>query len=141
MFTMQTHQYRADKNGQMHIERENHYIRFNAQGQSPVYLQNGRAYWEDGEALKELPEWILQQLPHCNQRLLAQVGWTAEGKSITSKSATPDLTVENETPASSTDDPREMKFFALKAWAKREHEIVGATREEIIEALEAKGII
>lgn len=141
MFSMQTHQYRADKNGHLHIEKENHYIRFSAQNQAPVYLQGGRAYYEDGSTISSLPAWVVEQLPHCNPRQLALVGWTAEGKTLASKSATPDLTVESETPASSTDDPREMKFFALRAWAKREHEIVGATREEIIEALEAKGVI
>ena len=141
MFTMQTHQYRADKNGQLHIEKESHYIRFSAQNQSPVYLQKGRAYYEDGVEVSPLPDWVLEQLPRCNPGMLTLVGWTAAGQSLASKSSSPDLTVENETPAASTDDPREMKFFALKAWAKREHEIVGATRDEIIEALEAKGVI
>lgn len=155
----QSHEWTKDtRTGQLVITKENHYIRMSAKDQGAIYLQAGRAYYEDGEEVSDLPEWVTIQFKTLNPALLKRVGWeqglslpipTLDSSAPNSPSATQ---VEQASDQTAVDrildggivgagDPLAMKYFALKAWAKRTHDVSGDSREAIIDQLIAKGVI
>ena len=162
---LQSHEWKRDqKTGQTVIDRENPYIRLAMKDQAPIYLQNGEAYYEDGVAVPILPEWARDQIAKCNPVLMKRIGWTPDMATAKPSSASNSILP---TPASlptpidlSLDpapltiaqantppelpqpvDPRSLKWFALKAWARREHGVDGDNREVVLEQLAAKGVL
>lgn len=137
---LRAHEYTADpKTGILHVSKVNHCINLGQQGQPNVYLQEGQAYYANGQIVSPLPEWVVAQLKILDKAALKRVGWTVPGEE------TPASTVVAPDPIAELmpeiEDPLKMKYFALKAWAKKEHEIDGASREEILAQLVARGVI
>lgn len=150
---LQSHQWTKDKRtGQMVVEKVNHYADLAAMNGPRIILQAGKAYQPDGTVipLENLPTWVYEQLELMPPQLLKDIEWTdqtAPAKRIKVSSSAENKPEDlNPPPSPETEDAKEtdplaMKFFALKAWAKREHGIEGATREDILARLADAGAI
>lgn len=61
-FDLQTHVYRVHQNGETVMIKETPYTRIRVAGLPPVFVRNGKAYWETGEELTTIPDELRQAL-------------------------------------------------------------------------------
>lgn len=48
------------------VVSENFTARFIKQGESPVYVQNGKAFSDGGGEIEKIPDWVMAQLDSCS---------------------------------------------------------------------------
>jgi len=111
------------------------------QGQSDVHLQGGRMYYADGTEITEPPQWVKDQMLLLGPARLRQLGWMEAEKSESSSPSLELVTEESEASTGPETNPYKMRWYALKAWAKREHGVEGKDREEILHLLQLAGAI
>lgn len=95
--TLRVHDWKQVGDGDVRIVSTKPFIRLFAQPGPPVFLQNGRVYYENGKPPEKLPAWFEDELAKCGKRALADVGFGPKGKEPAVETPDPDdvETVEN----------------------------------------------
>ena len=128
------------RTGQLVVAKEHPTVILSMQGQSSVHLQGGKVYFPNGTEVTEIPQWVQEQMALLGPAHLRRLGWTDQEKN---GSNSPSLEIEetSDLPPPTETNPYRMRWYALKAWAKREHGVEGSNREEILHLLQLAGAI
>lgn len=70
MLDLNSHRFDADGK----ITGKSSFIRLCYQDEPPIYLQDGKFYYEDGTLVKEAPSWLRSQLEICTDVSLSSNG-------------------------------------------------------------------
>lgn len=92
VLTLQPHQYEKipGQGMQMRLARVVPYLRIRHSTDPPLFIQKGEVYTDDGEEVKELPEWFWDEARKCSPAARAEVGLVLpEEKSTAANSASP----------------------------------------------------
>ena len=151
---LQSHVWTKDsKTGQAVIGKVNHCADLAKMGEPRIFLQSGKAYYGDGTEIQtsELPPWVFEEIARMSPTTRRNIGWMEQTNAASSSPSAQDMQIEETHSAAEPEvqapvgvpvmNPRDMKFFGLRAWAKREHGIEGASRDEILDQLVRAGII
>lgn len=71
---LNVHQYSPTKLGVRKLVKTLPYRRFCEMGEAPIFVQNGRAMWEDGTELTEFPAWFKMILDRDGEAGFKKVG-------------------------------------------------------------------
>jgi len=74
--SLQTHIVKKNDNGEPVVVRSSPYIRLNAEGESPIYIQNGGFYFAGGQSVKfaDLPDWAGDEIAKMTPEAKREVG-------------------------------------------------------------------
>lgn len=79
-FTLNVHEMKSVGMSRVVIGASKPYVRIKAGGNEspPVYLQEGKIYYEDGTEVKDLPEWFEDEFKKVSPAMLKNVGMIKE---------------------------------------------------------------
>ena len=75
-FSLQTHEYEVDSVTMVStLKRVNPYIRLTKQGETPVFLQGGQFFSENGEFIENVPAWVASEFQSISDAALLEAGF------------------------------------------------------------------
>lgn len=72
-FTLRPHEVKT-RGGQPILVRDRPYLRLRAGDDPPIFIQGGKFYYENGQEVSEVPDWVMEKLKEVQPKVREQVG-------------------------------------------------------------------
>lgn len=78
-FTLRPHELKT-RGGQTILVRDRPYLRLRQGEDPPIFVQGGKFYFENGQEVEELPDWVVEKLKQVNPEVRKQIGLEEQSK-------------------------------------------------------------